>query len=172
MWFLNIPGVNDRKEFMKYWGPIAKRVGLELTIKEPINWGGRLDLHGENLKVSSKRIKIQRKDNRYELVLKRHIRCPHVQSYLFVLHDGTVVPCCNIQEGDSQNEIVFSSLNESNILNIWNGYRYLTFKHDHFKKNIGKYPYCSKCTEVIRFDSIKLDPKYYILKFRNYKKRN
>lgn len=173
MWFLSIPGVNDRAKFIEYWGPIAKRIGLPLTIKEPINWGGRIDLFRE--KLSAGMLRIVKKEAGYELVRKSQIRCLEVRRYFFVLHDGTVLPCCNIQEGDETGKIVFGNLTKDSIMDVWQGSKYLSFKKDHFRKKIGEYPYCRECSEVIQLSSWKLNPLWYknrLVSFINRKREN
>lgn len=166
MWFLSIPGVNERAEFMAYWGPVARRVGLPLTIKEPINWGGRVDLYKE--KISAQLLCIEKKEKGYKLVHKKQIRCQHVNNYLFVLHDGTVLPCCNIQEGDEAGAVVFGNLIKDSIMDVWKSPKYLSFKEDHLRKKTSGYPYCRDCSDVICFLSWNLNPLRYLPKLASF----
>ncbi|MFH0780860.1 MAG: radical SAM protein [Pseudomonadota bacterium] len=165
MWFLSIPGINDQREFLNFWQPIANEVGLQLTIKQPINWGGRVEIYGED--ISKKKIFVRKNETNYEIVNKQSIRCEHVRNYLFVLHDGTVVPCCNIQESDPEGKIVFGNLNNEKIIDIWKGEKFLAFKNAHYKKKIQQYPLCRDCSEVIAEITWQLSLGHYIEKAKN-----
>jgi len=159
MAFLSIPGVNDRERFMSFWGPLAKRIGLPITVKPAINWGGTINLYGSA--VQGERLRVVKKPSGPELVIRHQIRCPHVCNYLFIIHDGTVYPCCNILESDGRPEVEFGNIGSETIRTVWNSGKYLAFKMDHFNKRIEQYPFCRRCSDVIRYRSVKLNPAYY-----------
>ena len=154
MWFLQLPHINNYDAYLELWGPLAEKVGIALPSKEPVNWAGFIDFPG-NLS-SSRNVWLERDSGSTNLVWKRNIRCPHIRYYMYILHDGTVLPCCNIPEIDGCNEVEFGNIYKERIIDIWHSKRYLAFKKDLYNKNLSNYGPCRKCSEIKKISKIKL----------------
>lgn len=137
MWFLKIPGVNNYEDYLAFWGSLANSVGLNLPMKEPINWSGRVQF--TNLPGRVPKIWFERSQGRPAVCIRRQIKCEHVRSYLHILHDGDVVPCCNIPEVDGKKEILFGNMQLDTIMGIWDSSRYKSFKKNHSRRDIKVY---------------------------------
>ena len=145
MWFLPIPGVNTYEKYLEYWKPIADNVGLDLPVKPPVNFTGWIDTYGQ---PSKQRFQIERNRKGLWLVWNRISRCAHVRYYLFIHHNGDVVPCCNVPESDGSDGVLFGNVERESIMDIWTSERYLTFKRDLYRRKLDAYPACARCSEV------------------------
>jgi len=143
--FLAIPGVNDYQAYLRYWKPITDRVGLDLAVKEPINWAGQIDLYGRGGWLG---FSLERPESGASLVRRGKVPCPHLRYYLHVVHTGRVLPCCNIFEPEEAEELVFGDLNRETITSIWRSDRYLAFKEDLYHLRAEEYLPCRSCSEI------------------------
>lgn len=131
--FLDLPGVNDRTAFFAQWEPLLACYGLGIYLRNHINWGGRpTPSAGEAPEA-----------------LGQQIPCPHIRYYLHVLHNGDVVPCCNIMEVRSNHEICFGNATKQTLMQIWNGDAYRKFKQAHACLATCAYPLCANCSDVL-----------------------
>jgi len=154
MWFLQLPDINNYNEYKKLWGPIADQVGLELPLKKPINWSGLTSVPGKKRK--KQKCFIEKSDGQYLLNLERKVRCQHIRSYFYILHDGTVVPCCNIPEPRNNKEIVFGDIHNDTLMAIWNSDRYRKFKRSLYNHDTSLYGPCRRCSELKEYSKIRL----------------
>lgn len=146
--FLNLPSINDYSSFEKIWKPITDEVGLVFSMKPPVNWAGQIDIPG--VTVIGKKIHLDRTPNGIRLSLFKRVRCMHLRYYLQVLHTGEVLPCCILPDHYGHEEMLLGNLNGTNIMDIWQGEKYKTFKLNHFNKAVSIYPLCSNCSETYR----------------------
>lgn len=158
MWFLQIPGINDYTDYVKFWKPLADKVGIRLPQKDPINWSGRVGLVAAPGRES--RFWLERIPGRLIICMRRRIRCAHVRSYLHILHNGDVLPCCNIPESGNNCEILFGNVNSQSIMDIWQGNPYISFKKDHDSKRIDNYSPCRVCSDIDRVERLYLPPMF------------
>ena len=84
---------------------------------------------------------------RSEVVQRTKIACPHLRYYLHILHDGAVLPCCNIPYSYGNTKIEFGNVTTDRILDILKSPKYLRFKEEHARKN-SNFPFCVKCTDL------------------------
>lgn len=130
--FLDINGVNQKDRFLAYWQPIFAEHGATIGHHALMNWAGkRQDL-------------VQRGGQSFMTV-----PCEHVRNYLHILHDGTVLPCCNIMEVGERGEVDFGNAKDCSIIEIWHSEKYLRFKRAQFSRNLQEYPTCNKCSEIL-----------------------
>ena len=150
MKFLHIPGVNNHKKYARFWKPIIGEFGLDIIKKKPIDWGGRVDL--------------LRKKPLFHRLEQR--RCPHVRYYLYVLHNGDVLPCCNIPTSEGAKEILFGNLKRDRIMDIWQSERYLAFKKNHEAMQVSGYGPCRECMDI--FSCVEPSP---VRKFNQFRRK-
>jgi len=154
MWFLQLPHINNYNAYLKLWGPLAEKVGIALPLKEPVNWGGLSDVPGDS--SSLRKVWLEKNSDETNLAWNRTIRCPHIRYYMYVLHDGIVVPCCNIPEIVGCNEVEFGNIYKERIIDIWHSKRYLAFKKDLYSKKVSRYGPCRKCSDIKEISRTKL----------------
>jgi len=130
--FLRIPGVNDYRSFRQFWQPLITKTGLEISIKQPVNWSSRIIF----------------KRARLSFGLRRMHLCNHIRYYLHILHNGEVLPCCNIPEGEGFGEVIFGNVDKDSIIKIWQSEKYLAFKNNHYKGRLSGYRPCKNCSEA------------------------
>jgi MoaA/NifB/PqqE/SkfB family radical SAM enzyme len=145
--FLTIPGVNEYQAYLRYWKPIADRVGLDLAVKEPSNWAGQIDTYSRREWLG---FSLERSENGTRLVRRERIACPHLRYYLHVVHTGLVLPCCAIFEPEEAEGLVFGDLNRETITSIWRSARYLAFKEDLYHLRVDGYLPCRSCSQINR----------------------
>jgi len=153
MWFLKIPQINDYDKYLEVWKPLADEVGLPLPLKEKGNWAGKVDF------CSTAPVFLERSEEHLRLAVRYRIRCPHIRYYLQVLHNGQVLPCCNIAECEGHEEILFGNAKEDSLMSIWQSRKYLRFKKDHAKRRISAYPLCRNCADIRHTTKILLSPR-------------
>ena len=142
VYFLPLKGINSYDRYQEYWGPFLKDAGLECVMKEEMNWGGLVKMGStEPWSVETNPF------GKRELVQRQKIVCPHLRYYLFVLHDGTVLPCCNIPYAAGNQKVEFGNAKTDRLLDIWKSPKYLLFKEEHARKN-SNFPFCAKCTDL------------------------
>lgn len=158
MWFLQLPGINDYEDYVKFWKPLADKVGIGLPQKDPINWSGRVGLAAAPGREP--RLHIERIPGRLIICMRCRIKCAHVRNYLHILHNGDVLPCCNIPEPGNNPEILFGNVNSKSIMDIWQSNSYISFKKNHRHKRIDKYPLCRVCSDIERVERLCLPPMF------------
>ncbi len=67
--------------------------------------------------------------------------CSEPFFYLYVLHNGDVSVCCR----DFGGKIVFGNVNDSSLIDIWNGLNLKRFRQMQLKKKRHLHPECGKC---------------------------
>jgi Fe-coproporphyrin III synthase len=143
VYFLPLKGINSFARYQEYWGPVLREAGLECVMKEEINWAGLVKHMGS---TDAWRIE-ENAFGRREVVQRTKIACPHLRYYLFILHDGTVLPCCNIPYSYGNTMLEFGNINTDTIMDVWKSPKYLLFKEEHARKNTN-FPFCVRCTDV------------------------
>lgn len=142
VYFLPLAGINSYARYQEYWGPFLREVGLDCVMKQEMNWAGLVKMG------STDAWGIQRNGfGKAEVVQRIKVPCPHLRYYLHILHDGSVLPCCNIPYSYGNAKIEFGNVTTDRILDIWNSPKYLQFKQEHARKNTN-FPFCVKCTDV------------------------
>ena len=159
MWFLQIPDINEYEDYINFWGPLANNVGISLPRKEPINWSGRVGLASAPGKLP--KFWMERTSGRIVFCTRRKVRCEHVRSYLHILHNGDVLPCCNIPEPGNNNEILFGNIGSESIMDIWGSSRYRDFKKKHEEMQVGAYPLCKICSEIEKIGRMHFPPMFF-----------
>ena len=142
LWFLPLPGINNYEDFIQFWGPLAERVGIDLSPKEPINWAGITEV----LKFSQ--FGFGKEDGRRYLSWRAKTSCNHVSNYLHVLHNGDILPCCVIPEVSGNDEINFGNATRDLLMDVWKSAKYTEFKNDVFKKHYTPYKPCAQCSRI------------------------
>lgn len=153
VYFLPLHGINSYDRYQEYWGPFLKEAGLDCVMKEEMNWAGLVKMGstqawGIETNPFGKR----------ELVHRNKIACPHLRTYLFILHDGTVLPCCNIPYSYGNAKIEFGNVRTERIMDIWKSSKYLLFKEEHERKN-SNFPFCVKCSDLYMSRRVELSPR-------------
>lgn len=170
MWFLQLPGVNDYDSYIKLWGPIAQKYNLTLPLKDPINWGGTSGVP----ETSSKKFQIVTKNDIRYLSWRKKIRCQHVKYYMYILHDGTIVPCCNIPDPEGLDKLVLGNANRESIMFAWHNDISKKLKNDLYRYRVRDYKPCSRCSDVYTNKQIELSlsniPQRITSVLRNWKK--
>ena len=141
MWFLPISGVNTLESHLAFWKPLADEVGLDITMQPQLNWGGVVDF------ARTRRFSISRKNGQLTLRWWRRRPCPDICYYLQVLHNGEILPCCQIPEPDPDAQMVFGHMPNDHLMDIWRSARYQQLKQAHAKRRIQDYPVCVACME-------------------------
>ena len=146
--YLQVPNVNDYDKFMKFWKPLAKKVGLSIPVKRVINWSGRVSCYSEK-----------------ELFGGKHeIPCPHIRYYLHILHNGDVLPCTSIPESYGAKEVLFGNVLNDRIIDIWNNQKYLSFKKAHAQMKVSDYGPCQNCSDRFEKSATPLRKLFAFLK--------
>src|SRR5262249_6062531 len=143
VYFLPLKGITSFERYQEYWGPFLKDAGLECVMKQEMNWAGLVKHMGS---TQSWRVE----DNAFgkrELVQRTKIPCPHLRYYLHILHDGTVLPCCNIPYSYGNPTVEFGNVTTQRILDIWKSPQYLLCKEEPARNNTN-FPSCVRCTAV------------------------
>ncbi len=151
VFFLPLKGINSFANYEEYWGPFLRDAGLECVMKEEINWAGLVKNMGSH---DSWRIE-ENPFGKRELVQRTKVPCGHLRYYLFILHDGTVLPCCNIPYSYGNQSIEFGNIKTQGIMEIWNSPGYNLFKEEHSRKNTN-FPFCVRCTDVYQTRRVEL----------------
>ena len=144
LWFLPLPGVNSLRSYLDFWGPLIDKVGLELSQKEVINWGGKIELSG------FRKFRIGSEEGKKFLAWRSKTICNHVKNYLHVLHNGDILPCCVVPEVGDNQEIHFGNALSDRLMDVWTSEKYLEFKNDVFRKRYSPYKPCSKCSRIFQ----------------------
>ena len=143
VFFLPLKGINSYERYREYWGPFLKDAGLECVMKDEMNWAGLVKHMGS---TNEWRVE-ENAFGRHEVVQRTKIPCPHLRYYLHILHDGSVLPCCNIPYSYGNSVVEFGNVNTERILDIWKKPQYLMFKEEHSRRNTN-FPFCTRCTDV------------------------
>lgn len=109
------------------------------VMKEPHNWAGRIDMGHRK---------------------KKYTICPFPWNALIVLWDGSVLPCAQ----DFFGGFIVGNVNETSLLDIWNGERMRFIREKLATKKIEELPTCSQCDRVWR-EGLFGVPKEYLWKF-------
>jgi radical SAM protein with 4Fe4S-binding SPASM domain len=142
VYFLPLEGINSFDRYEEYWGTFLKEYGLDCVMKQEMNWAGLVKMG------STQHWQVQRNAfGKREIVQRTKIACPHIRYYLHIIHDGTVLPCCNIPYSYGNAKIEFGNANTQPIMDIWKGASYRMFKEEHARKN-SNFPFCVKCTDL------------------------
>ena len=142
VYFLPLQGINSYDRYEEYWGPFLNEVGLSCVMKEEMNWAGLVKMGS----TASWKVETNAFGKR-EIVQRTKVACPHLRYYLHILHDGTVLPCCNIPYSYGNSKIEFGNVRTERILDIWHSPKYLLFKEEHARKN-SNFPFCVRCTDL------------------------
>ncbi|MCK9602752.1 MAG: radical SAM protein [Candidatus Omnitrophica bacterium] len=130
--FLKIPGINDYEKFKEFWQPLIKNTGFEISVKDPVNWGSRVNFQNNKLFFGYRRRRL----------------CKQIRYLFYILHNGDVLPCCCITEGAGYGEVVFGNMENDTIIKIWQSDKYLAFKNNHYRGKLSAYRPCRNCSEV------------------------
>lgn len=142
VFFLPLEGINNYERYQAYWGPFLRDAGLDCVMKEELNWAGLVKMGSTDTWCVKKN-----SFGRQEIERRTKIVCPHLRYYLFILHDGTVLPCSTIPYAGGDKTVEFGNANSDRLIDIWKSAKYLAFKEEHAKKN-SNFPFCVKCTDV------------------------
>jgi radical SAM protein with 4Fe4S-binding SPASM domain len=97
----------------------------------------------EELKLDS--IIIQRLHNWHgfmPLQGMENLRCPDLYTYMTILYDGTIAPCCLDYEGS----VPMGNAIVDRLQDVWHGKRYTEFRKKH-----GNYQMCKDCTKQYKY---------------------
>lgn len=154
MGFLKLEGINDEIAFRKFWEPITRKYGLEIDRKEAINWAGGINTLSDS--ILSRKWMIKKEDNKLALCFARIVPCSQMPSYVYILHDGTVHPCCNLLDSSDYPEMRFGNVKNSSIFDIWQSPRFKKFREKHFRCEVSSFKPCITCEA--RFKLAKITP--------------
>ena len=154
MGFLKLEGINDESSFMHFWEPITRKYGLEIDKKEAINWAGGINTLSDSILV--RKLSIGREGGRMVFSFPRIVPCTQMPSYIYILHDGTVHPCCNLLDSTDYPEMRFGNVTNSSIVEIWQSPRFKKFREKHFHCDVSLFKPCITCEA--RFKLAKITP--------------
>lgn len=152
MGFLKLDGINDESAFIKFWEPITKKYGLEIEIKEAINWAGGISTLSNS--ILAQKFKLHRERREIILSFNRVIPCTQLPSYVYILHDGTVHPCCNLLDSTDYPEMRFGNVNNNSIIDVWQSTRFQQFRKKHFHSDVSAFKPCVSCEARYRRSKI------------------
>lgn len=152
MGFLSLPGVNDEAAFMALWEPITQQYGLEIDRKVAINWAGSVDTIDES--VFQRKWRVRRKGAGFVLQHCRAVPCTQMPSYIYILHDGTVHPCCNFMDSTDHPEMRFGNVTDSSIIEAWQAPRFQKFREKHYQCDVHAFRPCVSCEARFQISEI------------------
>lgn len=153
MGFLSIPGVNDEAAFMRFWGPITQRCGLKIDRRDAVNWAGSMDTFKDS--VVQRRWGVSRDRGQLVVRFSKVVPCTQMPSYVYILHDGTVLPCCFFPDSTDHPEMQFGNVRESSIVAVWQSPRFRRFRENHFRCEVKGYAPCIACEARFRLFEIR-----------------
>jgi len=154
MGFLRLEGINDENTFMHFWEPITRKYGLEIDRKEAINWAGGINTLSDS--ILAHKWRFRRESGGVVLNLTRIVPCMQMPSYVYILHDGTVHPCCNLLDSTDYPEMRFGNIANSSIVDVWQSPRFQKFRQKHFRCDVSAFKPCITCEA--RFKLAKITP--------------
>jgi radical SAM protein with 4Fe4S-binding SPASM domain len=84
-----------------------------------------------------------------ELPLNDVCVCPTSFYLIYLIPDGSVFPCFEIQFRD----LIMGNINDDSIYNIWNGRKMTDFRYEHLKKTWKNINICNECTSPMYFNN-------------------
>lgn len=150
--FLKLEGVNDENAFMHFWEPITRKYGLEIDRKEAINWAGGINTLSNS--ILARKWRIRKENKKMVLSFTRIVPCSQMPSYVYILHDGTVHPCCNLLDSSDFPEMRFGNVSNSSIVEIWQSPRFKKFREKHFRCDVSAFKPCINCEARFKLGKI------------------
>ena len=120
-------------EIVNYWGSIVDRVGVCDVMDQ-----------SEQIKSVARGKTKWKKDASKISANERKIPCPLLWTMMTITPNGDVSACC----GDTDVLLKIGNVNESSLLEIWNGKKLNWLRKMHLDKKFNAMPLCGEC-EVI-----------------------
>ncbi|MGB0681887.1 MAG: radical SAM/SPASM domain-containing protein [Magnetovibrionaceae bacterium] len=129
--YLPLKGVNDEDAFQEAWGDLFAKYDIPITKKVLMDWAGQVTVDGIEAFRNPKQVP-----------------CPHVRYYFLILHDGVVLPCCNLFQPEGVEEVVLGDIKKQSIMDVWRSETFRTFKQAHYAAKTPGYKVCTGCADT------------------------